>query len=172
MIIDRITGFEPLTQSGRIEDRNGFFYLFDSKDVKFNLPPGVYEIQGAVRKLKKPIQYGTVKRSIPRHVIKFLPPGNSAFAMKRPGETPVIGWGVDLLRYPTPLQEFIFYHECGHLAGIWDSETGCDTYAAKQMLSRGYNPSQVFWCAEVLKFSPTRVKSVRNYLQKFQKTSR
>lgn len=163
--INRLTAFKPVSPAGRITDRNGLFYVWDSDKVRFNLPPGSYNIQGVIQPLRQPIHYCEAPR-VPAYRFAVTGPETGAFALKRENEAVgTVRMSVDFLSAPTPVQEFVYWHEIGHLAGNYEEELA-DRYALFSMLANGFNPSQVYWAVDILGFSPERQKKIRSFLKR------
>lgn len=161
MTINSIQGFRSVSHRGRIEDKNGVFYTWTEPGQCFNLPPGQYDVQGLIS--SAPITpYQKVK--IPRHVFRVIPHGAGAWCDMR-GKMPVIKMPEEAAYWHTPVYEFVYRHELGHATGLI-KEPACDRYAAVSMLGAGYNPSQVYWAASILGFSPERLGLVRSFLRR------
>ena len=154
-------GFRSVSHMGRIEDQKGVFYTWTQPGQEFNLPPGTYDVQGLICSAPiTPYQ----KMKTPRHLFRIIPQGTGAWCDMR-GKIPVIKMPEEAAYWPTPVYEFVYRHELGHAAGLI-KEPACDRYAAISMLGSGYNPSQVYWAASILGFSPERLGLVRSFLRR------
>jgi len=160
----KIKKFISVTSQGQIFDPSGFFFSWSRPGLKFNLPPGNYSFAGTAVMLnekprfgaKRPIKINWEKVSITpmdTHVKYFDKYRYRIFLSTKHASLPTFG------------RMFVLCHELAHTKGK-KTEKGCDIYAANRMIFAGYNPSQIYACAELLHFSPERQEFLKKYLEK------
>ncbi len=158
----------------RIYDDTGReFYFKDNVNgtICFNLPKGSYFSNCPLTRLAKPVVY--VLPKFPRRNVFFAMP--KSFNVKKgnnPNKVSVLLNTGDILvdsklcALPRPTLVFFLYHELGHYLYRGEglkSEMNCDTFAQRQMLKRGYNPSQT-WTASHCTLSAYHLERRENIL--------
>jgi len=152
LIISKKTGFVNVTPSIPVIIRDFRGMLFYStvglKIVKcFNLPAGNYFVEsGKFEPLKSPVSFPVPE--LPKPERKYKMPSDYAILF---GDNPnkcTIKWGEKVIIFDNDLKQktlpelfFILYHEFGH--HLYFTEKYADLFAARYMLKKGYNPSQI-----------------------------
>ena len=160
IVVRKKTGFQCLCSRLVILDNKGReFYTFtpQSGKVLFNLPKGLYWTKNDVKRLAKPVTYKLPKLR-KRTTHENLPEKFNIIVGNNPNKVSVFLTGGDtidilvdkkLTGLPKYKLVYFLFHELGHFfyRGQGNqSEIDCDTFAQRQMLIRGYNPSQT-WSA-------------------------
>jgi hypothetical protein len=82
---------------------------------------------------------------------------------------PVIELSSKFSDYPKAIQDFIFFHEQGHL--MYSKEEDADVYALVKCLQKGHNRSMCFYAlSHILKKSPANMERLKSLLNNIQKT--
>lgn len=144
--VDKITGFRTVNGVKVFQFGKPLPFYIREIASDFNLPIGKYSIHGDFVQLSQP-----VKRKLP-----VLPKPERNLKVPRVieveyGENPnkatinlmrgKILLDNSFLSFPAYVRTFIFFHEIGHY--FYSQEKYCDLFAAKKMLEKGYNPSQI-----------------------------
>lgn len=153
IVVNQKTGFVNLTPGIPIiilDSRGVKFY--DTTDLKkpvkmFNLPTGKYNlVSGKINKLKNPVDYRLPELPKPERFIQ--PPFDFKLSFGHNPNKCTIFWNrkeilfdSDLANAPEPELYFILFHEYGH--SLFHTEKYADLVAARLMLRRGFNPSQI-----------------------------
>lgn len=148
--VTKKTGFKNLTpKEFTIFDSNGVIFYSNKnlvkKDISFNLPKGVYVSDTQFEVLKKPVL--TPKINLPKPERKISTKGFKILYAENPNKATInyalktITFDKSFLHKSKPERVFVLLHEKGH--GYYGTEKYADLYAAKKMLSLGYNISQI-----------------------------
>lgn len=124
-----------------------FYYHHGNKKGRFffNLPKGEYFTNNNIEKLIEPV---TVELPIlpPAEKSKTLPSKVKVQFLENPNKASIL---VDkhkvfvdpkILKLSLPSIIFVLFHEIGHY--YYKTEEYCDLFAVREMLKRGFNPSQ------------------------------
>ncbi len=152
LILEKKTGFRS-TMPFTIYELNGnIFYSSDFTDkiangqpLEFNIPEGSYKYNGSFVKLDSPVAVKNV----------MLPPKERFISTKKYdiifGDNPnkctifydkgIILFDNQFRNAPLYIKYGIYFHELGH--HWYRTEGKADLYAAKKMLDKGFNPSQI-----------------------------
>lgn len=152
LILEHKTGFSSLMPFAIYEPNGQLFYSSDfttkiaeGKRLSFNLPSGVYKFDGSLIKLDSPVP--VVNISLPiwertylqkRYDIIFGDNPNKCTIFYDKG---VILFDNSIMKMPLYVKYVIYYHELGH--HFYSTEKFADLYAAKRLLEKGFNPSQI-----------------------------
>jgi hypothetical protein len=152
LILEHKTGFSSLLPFAIYEAGGQLFYssdfttkINDGQRLNFNLPAGVYKYDGSFTKLDFPVSVVNIS----------LPPWERTYMQKRYdiifGSNPnkctifydkgVILFDSSIMQKPLYVKYVIYYHELGH--HFYKTEKYADMYAAKRLLEKGFNPSQI-----------------------------
>lgn len=153
---ENVSGFFTVDDNIKIFDVNGnLFYIFkknkDNEKTKFNLPAGVFYTENNLIKLPKKIKYKKIELPKPQ-VLKKMPEKFKIIYSANPNKCTVfIDKGLivfdNFFKTVFPfVRYFILLHELGHY--FYKTEKFCDLFAAKNMLERGYNPSQIYFASK------------------------
>jgi hypothetical protein len=83
-------------------------------------------------------------------------------------ESGVIEYGKRFLDYIKPIQEFLKFHEKGHL--FYTNEEYCDMYALINFIRLGYNQSTAYYAlSHILSRSPENIKRMKTLFNNIQK---
>lgn len=143
------------------ESGRNFYRHSKPGKIFFNLPPGNWTINGnAIQTL--PHKYeDRIKLPTPE---RFFYPKNYK-VVKVPDDVTSTGYinhGSKKIFLNENLEnekkDFVLFHELGHRN--YSTEWKCDVYAAKRMLEKGYNPSQVLNASDALERQPGRVRMI------------
>lgn len=159
LTLDSVTGFESRDKTIRVTAPDGrTLYYFNNpkrKRVTFNLPSGEWETNSRLERLKRPLKYRTLK--LPPHTRhgKIVPlhyeVGDNPNKCSIETSTGHVLIDEALARKDIPFLTFVLFHENAHFhyaGGTLRGESLCDCWSAKQMLRRGYNPSQINYAQE------------------------
>jgi hypothetical protein len=147
---DGVRGFRSADKEIKIFDRLGKpFYFFTKPDiqpaVKFNLPKGKYFTSNTLVEVN-PVKYDLPK--LPKRERTGKEPElYETIIMDNPNKCSInydkklIIIDPEICKLPTFVLYYILQHEIGHF--YYTTEKYADLYAAYQMLSSGFNPSQV-----------------------------
>lgn len=169
LTVNEISGFSCLDPLIKVYKRNNgeLFYIYNNKKnkcVKFNLPVGVYFTENNLNELKKPVNYKKIilppkERDLkkPENInVNYVDNPNKCTIFLSSGE---IFLDNSFKNFPSFVRLYVLFHEIGHYH--YNTEKFCDLFAAKNMLERGYNPSQIYFAS---KFSLSRLGEDRkNY---------
>jgi hypothetical protein len=151
--LEKKTGFVNLDKfiPIKILDERGILF-YDTSSLKepvkiFNLPAGQYNvISGRIGKLKEPVQYNLP--SLPEKERRLKAPFDFTIFFDENPNKCTVNWLKKTIVFDTNLKTlskpelfFMLYHEYGH--ALYHTEKYADLMAAKLMLIRGYNPSQI-----------------------------
>lgn len=152
LIIETKTGFSSLLPFKIYDNKGLLFYSSDfvskiseGKRQFFNLPVGIYEYEGFLIKLPQPIKHKPIilpkpERNFKKRSYKIIfgeNPNKCSIFYK----TGIILFDKSFLTKPLFVRYNIYYHELGH--HLYKSEHLADLFAAKIMLEKGFNPSQI-----------------------------
>lgn len=164
-----ITGFCCYDKRILINDDKGKpFYFYKNphgKAINFNLPKGGYETENSIFEIPNPVKYALPKLP-PANISRRLPDKIEIRIAHNPNKCTVLFEGGKMLvimdeqfrGYPKPFLIYILFHEVGHLfytkrgtskREIIQAEINCDLFAQREMLKRGYNPSQTYLSNEI-----------------------
>lgn len=153
---------------------------------EFNLPAGKYTTDNNLYKLIQPVFFAIPQTPTPNRRV-MIPNGRLLIMYRNNPHKASINCAKGVLIFdfkikelPKFKQDFIFFHELGHqYYGGYDAklqpneymqaEINCDTYAAIQMINKGYNPSQSFISVRDCLSLPERVKASENFNLKIRK---
>ena len=155
MYLAQVTGFKSSAPVISVICGGTTFYYFENpqeKEVFFNLPANGQEyiiLDDEVEKLKRPINYicpPLPKRekniTIPLRFNVSVGPNPHKASVEKLGDDTNVLIDESFIDNPCELV-FILFHEYGH--HYYFEEWKCDVFAAKNMLERGYNPSQCYY---------------------------
>jgi hypothetical protein len=152
LILEQKTGFTTSLPFKIFEPNGQLFYSSDFTDhiekgerLDFNLPAGIYKYDGNFIKLPLPVPVKMIT----------LPPKERHYNSKRYeiifGNNPnkctifykdgIILFDNQFKNSPLYIKYGIYYHELSH--HWYKTEWKADIYAAKMMLEKGFNPSQI-----------------------------
>ena len=128
--------------------RNKLFYYHDGNQngrFFFNLPKGEYYTTNDIEKCGEPIPVNLPilpppekRLSLPKKVkVSFLENPNKASILV---DKHKIFVDHKIMKLPLPSIIFVLFHEIGHY--YYKDEKKCDLFAVREMLKRGFNPSQ------------------------------
>lgn len=151
------TGFKAKNRVVIFDHTGRLFYQFTNVngDVYFNLPKGIYFSRYPIFELPKPLAYKREIDNLNRILAKKQRNGKVKLPPIRVGKNPN---KASIFRYPNPANDFILidnyiaelprvqkipilFHELGHY--LYADEHLCDAWGARELLRRGWNPSQV-----------------------------
>jgi len=153
IVTDQKTGFADVSNGRKpitiYDFRGNLFYTtlgLDKEIKKFNLPAGEYFTDNKLQILPRPLKVKIPK--LPKPERKNLSPENfDVYFSDNPNKC-TIDWRNKSITYDNEFYNaeladcfFILYHEFGHK--LYSTEKYADLYAARQMLLKGYNPSQI-----------------------------
>jgi hypothetical protein len=152
LVLLQKSGFSSLLPF-RIYDNKGI--LFYSSDFvnkinegekhNFNLPFGSYEFDGFLIPLNKPVEYKNILLPKPQRHLQKKPYkiifGTNANKCTIFYEKGIILFDKSFLSKPLYVRYNIYFHELGH--HLYKTEKYADLFAAKKMLEKGFNPSQI-----------------------------
>lgn len=144
----QIIGITPITPCKVLQ--GGLFFYNGTIDKKFNLPVGIFNINGKFE-VSKPIDYTEkIKFLRPEKKVKFLGIKKEVFTENVNKcstfiDKGLIVWDKDFYNSLNPLmRKFVRGHELGHY--FYFTEKKCDYFSRCMLLIQGYNPSQVNAC--------------------------
>ena len=152
LIIEEKTGFTTSLPFVIFETGGQIFYSSEFTDhiekgerLNFNLPAGSYKFNGFFQKLDKPVAMKNIllpprERNIPRRKYQIIF-GTNPNKCTIFYESGVILFDSKYKNAPLYVKYGIYYHELGH--HWYKSEDKADLFAAKKMLEKGFNPSQI-----------------------------
>jgi len=166
IVNSRPSGFYSLFPVTVRDSRNRLFYEKSPKSgekLVFNLPKGEFHILTPQISSRRFVDFQSKIKLPPKErnlkgvysVLHEEIEGNGFIDHDKK----IIVLNNDLLPFKA-LQEFVLQHEIGHT--LYNTEWKCDIYAAKAMLAKGYNPSQIVDASDELKRSPERIEYVFN----------
>lgn len=168
--------FDKVIRVNALDGR--LLYYFNNakrKRVAFNLPKGVWLTDNNIKPLKRPLTYLAPKlpradRHHTKQVMNFEV-GHNPNKCSIDTHTGNVIIDYSIIQKDIPFVVFILFHEAGHFlykGGTVKGELLCDCYAAKQMLRRGYNPSQINFAQEfcLSEKSHERKDGLYNFLKK------
>lgn len=152
LILETKTGFSSILPFRIFDNKGILFYSSDfvskisnGQRQNFNLPSGIYEYEGYIIKLPNPIKFKEIKLPIPernkeqrKYKILF---GNNPNKCSIFYDKGIILFDKSFLTKPLYIRYNIYFHELGH--HFYKTEKLADLYAAKKMLEKGFNPSQI-----------------------------
>lgn len=152
LILEEKTGFSSLLPFEIFEPNGQLFYSSDFTDhiakgerLDFNLPAGEYRYNGSFTKLSSPVKVLPIalppkERNIERkrYNIQFGANKNKCTIFYKEG---LILFDTSFKNKPLYVKYCIYYHELGH--HWYKTESKADLFAAKKMLDKGFNPSQI-----------------------------
>ena len=152
LILETKTGFSSILPFRIYDNRGILFYSseFVSKISKgerlfFNLPLGIYEYEGFIIQLPKPVRQKEIilpeperKKEFKKYKILFGENPNKCSIFYAKG---IILFDNSFLSRPLYERYNIYFHELGH--HFYKTEKLADLFAAKKMLEKGFNPSQI-----------------------------
>ncbi len=152
LILEHKTGFSSILPFAIYEPNGTLFYSSDFTDhikngerLDFNLPAGSYKFDGLFTKLSFPVPVKNINLPLPerninrkRYEIIWGDNPNKCSIFYKEG---VILFDNSLKSKPLYVKYGIYYHELGH--HWYKTESKADLFAAKKMLDKGFNPSQI-----------------------------
>jgi hypothetical protein len=152
LVLEEKTGFYSTMPFTVYEPDGKIFYSSDfvdkianGKKHEFNLPAGIYKYDGSFIKLDRPVPVKNIalpqkERNIirKRYNIEFGDNPNKCTIFYAKG---LILFDNSFKNKPLYIKYAIYYHELGH--HFYKTEAKADLYAAKMMLDKGFNPSQI-----------------------------
>lgn len=152
LVLNTKTGFSSLLPFSVYDSRGIIFYsdkfttvISEGKRLFFNLPKGEYLIKGFIQRLAKPIENDVIELPEPERI---KPLRNYRIVYKNNPNKCTIYYNIRLIvfdiafkKYPKFIRDNIYFHEIGH--HYYKSEHLADLFAAKKMLEKGYNKSQI-----------------------------
>lgn len=149
--LQKKTGHISMDNAIRIYDEAGqIFYKHDRTDGKpthFNLPRGKYTTTNKLkevepRKYKLPMLPPKERhRKVSSRLQKVYGPNPHKASIYFDQNKILLDYSIKNL--PKPQRVHVVLHEIAH--HFYKTEAYCDLWAAREMLVRGYNPSQVFF---------------------------
>lgn len=150
--LEEKTGFSSLLPFVVYESGGQVFYsseftthIAEGRRLEFNLPAGNYRYDGQFIKLPHPVRIMNItlpqkERNIQKkkYEIRFGSNKNKCTIFYDEG---LILFDDSFRSKPMYIKEAIYAHELGH--HWYRTEWKADLYAARYMLQRGYNPSQI-----------------------------
>jgi hypothetical protein len=150
--LEEKTGFSTSLPFTIYEPDGKVFYSSDFTDkiekgerLEFNLPAGQYKYDGSFIKLPYPVPVKSItlplrERNLAkkRYEIKFGDNPNKCTIFYDEG---LILFDTSFKSKPLYIKYTIYFHELGH--HWYKTEWKADLYAAKMMLDKGFNPSQI-----------------------------
>jgi len=152
IILETKKGFTSILPFKIYDLKEILFYSSDfvskisqGKRLFFNLPVGIYLLDGFIIELPKPVKYKEIilpafERNKPKKNYKIIFGSNpnkcTIFYDKG-----VILFDSTFLNRPLYERYNIYFHELGH--HYYKTEKFADLFAAKKMLEKGFNPSQI-----------------------------
>ena len=124
-----------------------FYYHKGNENGRFffNLPKGEYYTSNNIERCGEPIPVNLPKLPPPEKQ-KTLPKKVNVSFLENPNKASIL---VDkhkifvdpkIMKLPLPSIVFVLFHEIGHY--YYKDEKKCDLFAVREMLKRGFNPSQ------------------------------
>ncbi len=153
LILEQKTGFETRSPFIIYDEREIEFYssnftnkIKEGKKAKFNLPKGIYFIQGFIYKLSKPVHFDSIKlppkeRNFPKQRYKIVFGENKKNKCTIFHKKGIIFFDNVFRIAPKYILYDIYFHELGHQYYI--TEKYADRYATKRLLELGFNPTQI-----------------------------
>lgn len=152
LVLETKTGFSSLLPFSIYDSKGIMFYsdkfttvIAEGKRLFFNLPRGEYLIKGFIQKLSAPVENENIQLPKPE---RFKPLKKYRIIYKKNPNKCTIYYNAGIIvfdtsfkNYPKFIRDNIYFHEMGH--HIYKSEELADLFAAKKMLDKGYNKSQV-----------------------------
>jgi hypothetical protein len=170
MKLTQKTGFEPLGD-GPIFLGGKLVYLA-KRGERFNLPPGRYSHNLMLVPLADPVFYELPKLPEKERDYVREPEKENFELRKNPSKAsinPKTGHMIfdpGLLDYPKYVFDFVVFHELGHYH--YGTEEKCDIFAVRQMLEKGWNPSNVAAALELVN-NKFRKEPTKSFLQIFER---
>ena len=131
---------EKLFYSHSGNKQGGYFF--------FNLPKGEYLSNNFLIALREPIPHALPTLPKPEKE-NFFPRSVKIKIQQNPNKASIwinsdsIKVDPEIFKRTLPEIVFILFHEAGHY--LYKDESKCDQYAVREMLKRGYNPSQCYF---------------------------
>jgi hypothetical protein len=152
LILEEKTGFTSSLPFEIFEPNGNLFYSSDFTDhiakgerLDFNLPAGEYKYNGSFIKLADPVPVKNIILPLPERDIKgkrySIIFGTNPNKCSIFYDTGVILFDNSFKSKPLYIKYGVYYHELGH--HWYKTESKADLYAAKKMLDKGFNPSQI-----------------------------
>lgn len=152
LVLEHKTGFYTSNPFTIYEPNGNIFYacyftnkIKDGEILKFNLPAGVYDLDGMIMKMDNPVKIKKYKLPPPerhlkkkRYKIIFEPNPNKCTIHYKKG---LIVFDISFKDAPLYVKYAIYFHELGH--HWYKTEKLADLYAVNKMLDYGFNPSQI-----------------------------
>jgi hypothetical protein len=152
LVLTEKTGFSSILPFKIFDTKGILFYSseFVNKIEKgqrqyFNLPSGIWQLDGFLIKLDKPVKYKEIilpkperKKPIATYKIVFRANPNKCSIFYNEN---LIVFDTSFLTRPLYEKYNIYFHEIGH--HFYKTEKFADLFAAKKMLEKGFNPSQI-----------------------------
>lgn len=162
LVLDKITGFASRDNVIKVTDANNrTLYYFENEagnEITFNLIPGTWYSSNRLMQLRRPLRYKTpriAKPELNRPVkpMRFRVGDNphKCTVDFSPADHVDIFVDHEINEQAIPFKAFVYGHEVSHFMyggkpkgdkGYFESELKCDIAACKEMLDRGFNPSQ------------------------------
>lgn len=120
----------------------------EGKDFYFNLPKGKYIVKSKIVLLKNPIPCALPELPKPEKNLIFPKKVKVRINVNKNKASIWTGLNevlvdAEIFKKTLPEIVFILFHEAGHY--LYYDEKKCDLFAVREMLKRGYNPSQCFF---------------------------
>jgi len=168
LVLQKITGFSCSDFTICVKNRNGkTLYFFENpkgEKISFNLICGEWFSENNLVELKKPLKYKTPKLAEPTLKRKFkkfvyeVGENPNKCTIDFSGKDAKVFIDEEINSQEIPHFIFVMFHENAHhfyggkesgTKEYFEEENKCDTYAAKKMLERGFNPSQCLFAIEM-----------------------
>jgi len=187
--ISKKTGFRTTDKEIRICTNDGkeCYFVNNLKPYHdFNLPAGKYYTENRILKLTQPVFFDVPPTPKPNRRV-MIPNGRLNIMYRNNPHKASINCAKGILildfkikELPKFKQDFIFFHELGHqyYGGYnaqlqkdeyMQAEINCDTYAAINMIVKGYNPSQSFISVRDCLSLPERIEASEKFNLKIKK---
>lgn len=154
-----ITGIACRDEIIKLTNREGrTLYYFENperKRVTFNIPTGEWQTDNDLTRLRRPLIYVCPKLPKPDKTGDIKP--LKYFVEDNPNKCSIdvktgnVIIDKSIFEKDIPFLCFVLFHENGHFfykGGTFSGEACCDIFAAKKMMERGYNPSQIYFAQE------------------------
>lgn len=153
LLVDKKSGFKSDSPMVVIYHRGQAFYAKKNrgKGLRFNLPPGHYDVIAGRVYPGKVVDYPFIKNSQPNDITRFPNDLDISF-IDNPKKCSVdlrrgkIYFDHSFRTMPRYVLMYVAGHELGHYyfkGRGQQSEKDCDTFSSNMMLAMGYNPSQI-----------------------------
>lgn len=152
LILENKTGFRSSLPFEIFEPDGKLFYSSDFTDhikngkiLEFNLPPGKYKYNGNFIKLNFPVPVKNI--TLPKFERNYKKKRYEIIWGNNPNKCTIfynegiILFDNSLKSKPLYVKYAIYFHELAHHR--YKTEKFADLYAAKMMLEKGFNPSQI-----------------------------